>query len=190
MPVTYVAKYADVRASIKDADLLLFRKRSLISIAGRSQYSHAAMAGWWGDALMCLEMREWKGGRAVSLSSQVFQREPGSIDVYRPKVDPSQAAEALEVMKRKTGSPYNYVGIICAACLHLPIVRLFVEPDTRDDDGRVHDPRAPEFCSEAYANALRQGAGVDPVPNLSDRMTEPADLGRSSTFDYLFTLTP
>ncbi len=43
--------YDEARREIRDADLLLFRRRSLaaklIAVAGRSQYVHAAMAGWW-----------------------------------------------------------------------------------------------------------------------------------------------
>ena len=45
--------YAEVRDAIRDADLLLFRRRDrltrLIAVAGRSQYVHAAIAGWWND---------------------------------------------------------------------------------------------------------------------------------------------
>ena len=36
--------------------------------------------------------------------------------------------------------------------------------------------------------ADREG-GIDPVPNLADRLTEPADLSRSAFFRYQFTLT-
>jgi hypothetical protein len=36
--------------------------------------------------------------------------------------------------------------------------------------------------------ADRLGGGVDPVPHLADRLTEPADLARSPFYEYLFTL--
>ena len=65
---------------IQDADLLLFRRRGLIAIAGRGEHSHAAKAAWWDDDLLCLEIREFKGGRAVMLESQV-NRYSGRIDV-------------------------------------------------------------------------------------------------------------
>ena len=61
--------------------MLLFRRRGLIAIAGRGEHSHAAKAAWWGDDLFCLEVREWHGGRAVTLESQVAKF-PGRIDVY------------------------------------------------------------------------------------------------------------
>ncbi len=47
--------YAEVRSQIRDADLLLFRRRGLISIAGRGEHSHAAKAAWWGD-----DLRQWR----------------------------------------------------------------------------------------------------------------------------------
>ena len=48
--------------------------------------------------------------------------------------------------------------------------------------------RRPPFCSEACAMADRVGGGVDPVPQLADRLTEPADLARSPFYRYRFTL--
>ena len=70
-PSQHFASLADARAEILDGDLLLFRRRSLISIAGRGEHSHAAKAAWWGGDLFCLEVRELCGGRAVTLASQV-----------------------------------------------------------------------------------------------------------------------
>ncbi len=36
--------YRQARGHVRDADLLLFRRRGLISIAGRGDHSHAAKA--------------------------------------------------------------------------------------------------------------------------------------------------
>jgi hypothetical protein len=69
--------------------------------------------------------------------------------------------------------------------LHLPLVRLAVRANV--DDGAID--RRPPFCSHACAMADRLGGGVDPVPHLADRLTEPADLARSPFYEYLFTLT-
>ena len=38
--------------------------------------------------------------------------------------------------------------------------------------------------------ADRIGGGVDPVPHLTDRLTEPADLARSPFYQFLLTLVP
>ncbi|MBC7335922.1 MAG: hypothetical protein H5U01_06585, partial [Clostridia bacterium] len=48
---------------IRDGDLLLFRRRGLIAAVGRGEHSHAALAGWWGETLCCLEVRALYGGR-------------------------------------------------------------------------------------------------------------------------------
>ncbi len=184
---TRFVSLADARRSICDGDLLLFRRRSLISIAGRGVHSHAAKAAWWGDELFCLEVREWHGGRAVTLESQV-RRRPGSIDLYRtnpenrwPEYDP---ARSTMLMRRLAGCDYGYAGVLVAAMLHLPLVRMAVRADVEDGATR----RRPPFCSQACAMVDRLGGGVDPVPHLADRLTEPADLARSPFYKYELTL--
>lgn len=182
-------RYADVRDVIRNADLLLFRRRSLISIAGRGIHSHAAMAAWWGVRLFCLEVREWHGGRAVTLSSQI-KRYPGRIDIYRANAlerwPEFNRFRATAEMRSLAGCPYGYRGVLLAGLLHLPVVRCFVRPEL---DDRAAD-RRPPFCSQAVATATRIGGGVDPVPRLADRLTEPADLARSQFYQYRFTVIP
>ncbi|REJ66228.1 MAG: hypothetical protein DWQ31_15655 [Planctomycetota bacterium] len=181
--------FANAKHHIADGDLLLWRRRSLISIAGRGRHSHAAKAAWWGDDLFCLEIREFHGGRAVTLASQV-ERHPGRIDVFEVNPDRRWPAYdrqgATRAMRRKAGKQYGYRGVAAAALLHLPFVRCFVKPSLSD----VEDNSLPEFCSQACASADRRGGGVDPVPNLNDRLTEPADLARSPFYRYRFTLFP
>lgn len=182
-------RYAEVRHEIKDADLLLFRRRGPISIAGRGVHCHAAKAAWWGEDLFCLETRAPAGGRAVTLSSQV-RRHPGRIDVYAVNPDnrwPEYDRQgAVRFMRRLAGCDYGYRGLAIAALLHLPVVRLFVCPEL---DDKAFD-RRPPFCSHACAMADRLGGGVDPVHLLADRLTEPADLARSPFYQYRFTLLP
>lgn len=179
--------YKKARKSIEHGDLLLFRRRGLISIAGRGLHSHAAKAAWWDDDLFCLEIREFLGGRAVSLSSQV-KRFPGKIDVF--EANPQQRWEdynregAVRYMRRLTGCDYGWWNLLGAAVLHLPLVRLFAKPQTDD----VDLSRRPPFCSQAVAMSERLGGGIDPVCHLADRLTEPADLTRSPFYRYRFTL--
>lgn len=191
--------YRSVRSMILDGSLLLWRGRGLIArviqIAGRSVYSHAGMAMWHRDTLLSLEIREFVGGRAVTLASQV-RRFPGQIDVFLP-VGPSglkphpanvyDGTAAAEVMLRKAGNDYSYWGLAAASVQHLPIVRWWSKPDM-NDGGKPGIK--PEFCSQAVASAARIGGGVDPVPNLSDRTTEPGDLARSQLWSYRWTLRP
>ena len=181
--------YGDARGLIADSDLLLFRRRGLISAAGRGTHSHAAKAAWWNGDLFCLEVREWKGGRAVTLSSQV-RRFPGRIDVYATNPDVRwceyDRPGATRVMRRLAGCDYGYYGVLCAALLHLPIVRLLVEANVDDESSTCHPP----FCSQACVLSDRVGGGVDPVLHLADGLTLPADLARSPFYQYRFTLNP
>lgn len=181
--------YRQARSEIRDSDLLLFRRRSLISILGRGEHSHAAKAAWWDGDLFCLEVREWYGGRAVTLSSQV-RRFPGRIDVF--EVNPDERwphydrRGAVRFMRRLAGCDYGYCGVVWAGLLHLPVLRLFLRANL-DDASHLHRP---PFCSHACAMADRLGGGVDPVPHLADWLTEPADLARSPFYRYRCTLLP
>jgi len=180
--------YAAARSEIRTADLLLFRRRRWwtkpIAVAGRSEYTHAAMAGWWADRLMCVEMTAG-GGRATLLSNLV-ERWPGAIDVYR--ANPSRRrfsrGAALGAMVAVTGRRYGWIQLARVVLLHLPVARFFASSWEEAEDAS-----RPPFCSQAVAAAYRAG-GTDPVPNLPDRLTEPADLARSRFFQYRFTLTP
>lgn len=182
-----LAPYREVRDQIRDGDLLLFRRRGLISIAGRGEHSHAAKAAWWGEDLFCLEVLQGTGGRAVTLSSQVA-RWPGRYDLYQANPEDRwphyDRAAATRLMRRLCGCDYGYWGVATAALLHLPLVRWFLRPEV---DDRAVD-RRPPFCSHACAMADRLGGGVDPVNHLADRLTEPADLARSPFYRYRFTL--
>jgi hypothetical protein len=182
-----LVNYADARREIRNADLLLFRRRNcltrLIAVAGRSQYVHAAMAGRWKDRLMCVEMTAG-GGRAQLLSNIVAQW-PGVIDVYRANSSRRRFSRerALAAMIGITGKRYGWTNLCRAALLHLPIFRFLVQPDTND----LENSTWPPFCSQAVAMADRAG-GIDPAPNLADRLTEPGDLARSAFYEYRFTL--
>ncbi len=182
-----IRPYAEVRHEIRDGDLLLFRRRGPIAVAGRGHHCHAAKAAWWGDDLFCLEVLQWIGGRAVTLSSQVHSW-PGQDDGYEGKPDTRwpdyDRQRAVGLMKRLCGCDYGYRGVAMAALLHLPVVRWFVRPSVDDDMPN----RRPPYCSQACVMADRLGGRVDPVPHLSDRLTEPADLARSPFYRYRFTL--
>ncbi|MGB9689905.1 trypsin-like peptidase domain-containing protein [Thermogutta sp.] len=174
---------------IRDGDLLLFRRRGLIAAVGRGEHSHAALAGWWGETLCCLEVRALCGGRVVTLASQV-NRYPGQIDVYQadpdnrwPEFDRQQT---VQFMLRYAGERYGYGGILRVAQYHIPLLRLICRPKLHDEVWTLSRP----FCSQACVTATRIGGGVDPVPQLADEATEPADLARSPFYRYRATLVP
>ena len=77
-----------------------------------------------------------------------------------------------------TGRRYGWLNLLGRRLLHLPLFRFLVHARR----GRRRDVDWPPFCSQAVSMACRAG-GVDPVPNLADRLTEPADLARSAFYD-------
>ena len=169
-----LVRLSEVAKDLRDGDLLLFRRRGLISIAGRGEHSHAAKFAWWQSMPFCLEVREWYGGRAVTLESQV-KRYPGRIDVFQTnpngRWEEYDAAASTNHMRRLAGCDYGYSSVLRTALLHLPLVRFFQNAQTQDD---ATDSRPP-FCSQACAMADRIAGGVDPTPHLADRLTEPRD---------------
>lgn len=169
-----------------NADLLLWRRRGAISIAGRGVHTHAALFGWWDRQPMVLEVREWIGGRATTLERQV-RRYSGRIDVFRANASACwefDRDKALAFMRELAGCDYGWGSTLAAAVLHLPIVRCFKKADTDDSTEVAWPPN----CSHAVARSTRLGGGVDPVPNLADHLTEPADLARSAFYSYFATL--
>ncbi len=170
-----LVSYADVRNEISDADLLLFRSRDwytrLIGVGGRSQYVHAAMAGWWKKRLMCVEMTS--GGGRAQLLSNIVERWPGKCDVFQTNALRRRFSRhrAMAAMIAITGVPYGKWNLFRTALVHLAGVRLFVPPDEDDAETTPYPP----FCSQAVSMACRRG-GFDPVPELADRVTEPGDL--------------
>jgi len=149
--------YTDVRGEIRDTDLLLFRRRDwytrLIGVAGRSPYVHAAMAGWWKDRLMCVEMTS--GGGRAQLLSNIVARWPGVVDVYHANAARRRfsRSRALLTMIGITGKQYGWMNLCRAALLHLPAFRFLVPPDTNDAENSSWPP----FCSQAVAMAARAG---------------------------------
>lgn len=187
-------RLSEVAGLIRDADLLLFRPADfagdLIRIVGRGRYSHAALAVRnCSDVLLCAEVREWYGGRLVTLASQV-ERYPGRIDVFEsnpdnrwPEWDRSRASRAMQM---QAGCSYGWGHIATTSLLYMPFVRLCYRPDFSATDAETNWP---PYCSEAVSYALTQG-GVDPIPLLAHRWTEPSDLARSLFFRYSMTLVP
>jgi hypothetical protein len=189
MPSQQFKTLSEVSADIWNADLILFRSKGLVSREirrlGRGAHSHAAKATRCAEILFCAEVREWYGGRLVTLESQVRQF-PGQLDVFRTNPDNLVAAydreAANKMMIAFAGQKYGYLDILATFAVH----HLF-RPANMDDD---YVSKRPPYCSAACAIADRVGGGVDPVPYLADNETEPSDLARSRFYRYQFTLIP
>lgn len=161
--------YADVRSQIRDLDVIAFEGRGAVSTAIRAvtggSVTHVGLACWWGDALMLVESREFRGGRAVLLSSQI---PPDGVLWYRPRtrLDAHARAAAVDWARGATGAGYSYLGV-------LRFMRRLGVP-TRPPAGDRRD-RGARFCSELVSAAYRE-AGVDLRPDLEDAATSPAEL--------------
>ena len=184
------AKLSDVAYQIRPADLLLFRGHGLVSKlikwAGRTEHSHAAKVDRFDSQLFVAEVREFIGGRLVTLASQV-EKHPGCIDVFQANcanLTSFEREESARYMRQYAGCDYGYLSVLKASLLHLPLIRCLVTPDTNDAAASTYPP----FCSEACSRADRAGGGYDPVHNLADHITEPGDLARSPFYQYMFTL--
>lgn len=187
-----MASYRGSRDRIDSGDLLLFRNdASVIADESRTPYSHAGIAVWHNRVLLCAESRELRGGRIVTLSSQV-ERFPKRIDVFRPTCNPNISSMAAEWAVRQAGHEYNYAGLIGCTLLHLPILRRILRyfPDTSDTT--LSAWAVPKFCSQLACWSYRSAAQAfqvdwDPVPNLGDRYCEPGHLALSGSFRRIFT---
>lgn len=171
---TCLVPLEQAKREIFSADLLLFRKRGVISVAGRGIHSHAAKAAWWGNDLFCLEVREFHGGRAVTLESQVNRR-PGRIDVFRANADdrwPEYSRRgATALMRRFAGCDYGYWNVFKTALTHVPGFRFFCRPTMGDDSDRKWLRRF--FGNEAFfpGNDVDRDAAFD-WKNRTNRNSE------------------
>lgn len=187
-----LAHLKDVESLVEDGSLAQYRGTGIISrwiqYATTGCHSHSAMIRRNGRGCDVLQIREFQGGSARPLESEV-NRYPGMIDVFTLDLErwpEFNVRGALKYMRDLTGRDYGYWGVAHLALLRIPYVRRlwrFTADDARDSDS------AP-FCSHAVASAYRIGGGIDPVPRTPDDLVSPAHLTTSMLFKYQFTLIP
>ena len=190
-----ILPYSEAVPLIQEADILLFRGKGIISWLikryGSGVHSHVGIAHWDNDNLQCVEFREFKGGRSVSLKTQV-DNSPFGIDVFRAakRVDYENDSYVLDditkekissIMLKLTGLPYGWRNIWKLVKHYVPFCRLAQQ--------NIKDNNATKIfvCSTAAAYAYRM-AYIDPVPYLAVAAVTPSDLARSALFEYQFTL--
>jgi hypothetical protein len=216
MTETFVT-LSDALEEMAPADLLLWKSgwnpiSFLTGVFGRSGLSHAAQvkysSGIWRGAgpsspsarkgrpskgvWEIQEIVQWHGGRRRFLREAVDQ-EPGRILWYAanaggrwPEWRPQAAIKRFDEL---VGCAYGGWNLIKVGLQHVPILRLLLAGVLiRKATDDALDGSTP-FCSQAVAVSCRAG-GVDPVPHLADRYTEPADLQRSLFYGYRGTLVP
>lgn len=183
-----------VRQALRDGDVLLFQGGGplsrVIRWAGRSSYSHAALVYLGrGGRVLVAEAREGLVGsiRLVPLSNAL--KGALAVDLYRVRHAPAEAGRAVaEFAERYLGQAYGWPTILRMAMAHLPLALLRLLPVVGrfiprarawSDNDREPSGRS-MVCSEFVARCWREAAGVDLVPRLADRSTEPGDLARSA----------
>ncbi len=172
--------YSAARRGIPHGAILLRRagrwwSSRAIARASGTPYCHAAMAGWWGDVLLCLETIQFHGARAVTLSSQV-RRDPGKWDVYVVR-KPYDEHAAVQAMARGMGEPYGWRSLWLAALRR--VLRMPLTDDTLNG--------SPPICSQLVSCGARAG-GRDPQPDRADCTTEPGHLAVPGFAEYRHTL--
>jgi len=200
--------YREAKPLIQEADVLLFRGRSLVSYfigkAGETTYSHVGLASWVNGLLEVVEFKENVGGVSSNLEKLVIKR-PGIIDVYRPipvwskwEFDLETQTTTLvkknfdgkavtKTMRKMTGLPYGYRRVWWMLKHKMVGLRLFYSSkDLMVDD--VQDVVYP-VCSSTAAYSFNFN-GFDLIHNRSDAWTEPGQIAESTRLSYLFTLSP
>ena len=190
-----VLRYDEVRGSLRDGTVLLFRGRGifsrLIQAKGRAPWSHAALLAWWGRRLMVVEAREGAGVRAIPLSTVLLEgHHVEAYDVVGADADARRLAvsEAVSWLSSRYG--WRTIVRIGAAALLVPLawippigaVRRAWSRPLRDASGR---PTSGLICSELVARAwLYAGVSlVQDIPDFEDATVEPADLFRGGRLD-------
>lgn len=206
----YFVDYDEAIKQIQTGDVLLFKAPPFPSIGWwitqytGGKHSHVGLAHKYGEHVYCVEQREFKGGRAVNLATQVDQN-PSRIDVYRPKQEvvsheceekngeifvktvkysftPEIGDAIIDTAMELTGTEYGWRNIWEIFKGYMPVGRLIYSRKNGDDEiSKAY------VCSTLVTYAYRINF-LDPCPNLRDAKTKPADLAQSSLFDYLFTI--
>ena len=186
----HLVSLQDVEPSIESGWIAQYRGTGFISrwieYGTGGCHSHSAMLRRNGGGVDVLEIREWIGGRATPLASEV-ERYPGMIDVFSvdKRFPEYRGPLAARYMRLLTGNDYGYWGVLKLGLMKLPLIRRLWPFDT-DDLLRTN---AAPFCSHAVCAAMRLGGNVDPVPRKRDDRVSPNDLTWSCALFYEFTLT-
>ena len=190
-----VARYGTVRDCIRSGDLLSFHPCCswyrpwsyitwLIALTNRYHICHTAMAAWFGNNLMVVQMTA-SPTRIILLSTYV-KNWPGKIIVSRPKISMDfSPSEAVDRMVKITERPYGWIRLLLLGFSHT-FTGGMLYPNPPDSDNV--ESELPPVCSESYSRAMRL-SGFDPVIDRPDSRTEPHHLFESPRFKKLFILT-
>jgi hypothetical protein len=167
--------YVELRDSVKDGDLVLFKGRHIVSriiawVTG-SKYTHSGIVAWWGERVMLLEATV--GGVKARLMSTAVGEYSGKADLYICLSDKLDRTLLLNTARRELGKAYAYWSLVRAARRFIAKVR---EPDPKKPPEAFH-------CTQ-YVSSVYREAGVDLAENHADVFTTPADLSKSPHLQF------
>jgi hypothetical protein len=192
-PIREVA-YSVARDHIRSGDLLSFKPcfiwysplsyfTLLVSLTNKDRIVHSAMACWWGEHLVCVQMQA--APDRMVLLSEYAKRWPGKIIVSRARVPLGfNRRKAAQTMVGITEKKYGWMRLLLLAFANTFTGGLLY-PNVPNDDAM--ESKWPPVCSEAYSRAMRVN-GFDPYPERPDCRTEPHHLFESKRLKPLFIL--
>ena len=181
---------------IHDGDLGILRPTTAegrwITRIGRARESHV-LAFYWrrggkgGKTLWIVEQIAPEG-RTVPAKPYLLACPSETFTVYRVRKELRfDAKRAVEwALVNIPGVEYDEKGLWRSALSHMPYIRWYLKP-SEDDEANGNGPQ-PLYCSAAMSRMARAG-GVDLVPGLADRWTEPVDIRRSAALVPVLTIT-
>ncbi len=182
-------RYQHIRGLVRDGDNAMFRNGGAQQIeAGPNTYTHIGKCIWLRgeqgheDTLMIAEQREFRGGRIVTLSSQI-DKYPGKIDIWRPNCGARIARKSALLVARQAGHEYGWGSVWRAIVMKFSLLRLLFGymPDTTDESLSSWDEL--KHCSQTVCWAERLAGkkdGYDPAPRIGDKWCLPNDLANAS----------
>jgi hypothetical protein len=167
-------EYDASREQIKNADVLMYRGRSLesriIRWATRSRYSHAGLAVWWNGRLMVMEAV----GRGVIVTplSKNVQSYPGYVEWFTSveEIPDDQRGRMIEFAQQELGKEYALWRALLLG------FRLLFQRDVDTRDRLRREVRL--FCSH-YVAQTYNAVGRDLKRGVSDRFMSPGDIASS-----------
>ena len=167
-------RYDDVRSSIRDGDVLMYRGRSLpsrlIQWVTHSRYSHAGLAAWWNGRLMVLEA-VGRGVVVTPLSANV-RRYHGDVEWFTcvEEIPEADRLRMIEFAQQELGKEYTRWKAIRLG------LRILFQKDRKQRDGLRRSRQL--FCSH-YVAEVYTAVGKDLKKGISDRFMSPADVASS-----------
>lgn len=160
---------------IKTGDLLFFPATGwigrLICFATKSKYCHVGIAELdQGGEVWLHEYREF-GNRMVLLSAAEHEWK-ANADVWRHARLDDNATESVICKFGRLPKEYGYFHFLLFA-FYVCVWRFFSKKFVKRECNK-HSPT----CSESVCRAYREGAGIDLVDGIPDRLSSPGDIIR------------